>query len=98
MCVIKRAGRLLLLLRQAAKAHQADLLDALVEELEAGVAVADEGALLDELGEHLRARELRVELLLSAIARLEEAWKEETRQRRKERRGPAARRRAHPAG
>lgn len=50
------------------------LLDALVEELQAGVTVADEGALLDELGEHLGPGQLAVELLLRPLAGLEEAW------------------------
>lgn len=48
-----------------------DLLDALIEELKAGVAVADEGALLDELSEHLSPRQLAVKLLLRSIPRLQ---------------------------
>lgn len=49
-----------------------DLLDALVKELEAGVTVADEGTLLDELSEHLRPAQLTVELLLRSVPRLQE--------------------------
>lgn len=51
------------------------LLDALVEELQAGVAVADERALLDELSEHLRSGQLHVELLLRPLTRLQEPWR-----------------------
>lgn len=56
-----------------------DLLDALVEELEAGVAVADEGALLDELGEHLGPSQLAVKLLLCSIPRLQKTCRSRKR-------------------
>lgn len=51
--------------------RSSNLLDTLVEELETGVAVADEGALLDELSEHLGPRQLAVKLLLRSIPRLQ---------------------------
>lgn len=57
-----------------------DLLDALVEELEAGVPVADEGTLLDELSEHLSPRQLTVELLLRSVPRLQETCRKKTLQ------------------
>lgn len=49
------------------RGRASDLLHALVEELQAGVTVADERALLDKLREHLRLGELGVKLLLRAI-------------------------------
>ena len=51
------------------------LLDAVVEEGEAGVLVADEGALLDEADEDLRLGQLGVELLVGAVAALQEPWR-----------------------
>lgn len=57
-----------------------DLLDALVKELEAGVPVADEGTLLDELSEHLSPRQLTVELLLRSVPRLQETCRKKTLQ------------------
>ena len=51
------------------------LLDAVVEEGEAGILVADEGALLDEADEDLRLGQLAVELLVGAVAALQEPWR-----------------------
>ena len=41
------------------------------------MAVADEGALLDEMGEHLGPRQLDVELLLGPVPRLQEPCRAE---------------------
>lgn len=45
-----------------------------VKESQAGVLIADEGALLDEADEHLRFGHQRVELLVRAVAALQEPW------------------------
>ena len=58
------------------------LLNALVKELQADVAVAHEGALLDELREHLGPRQLDVELLLGPVPGLQEPCREEQQNHR----------------
>lgn len=58
--------------RSGDRAHY--LVHARVEELEGGVPSGAEGALLDELREHLRAQQLAVQLVAGALPRFEEAW------------------------
>lgn len=58
--------------RRGCGAVGSHLIHAAVEELEAAVAVAGKGAVLDELREELRAQQLRVELLVRPLPGLQE--------------------------
>lgn len=47
----------------------------IIKERQAGIFIADEGALLDKADEHLGFGHQRVKLLVWAIAALQEPWK-----------------------